>query len=528
MSIKLNNAKALENKGHSAIRERYELPLTCLLFVGIIIISSCIRFRSGEIDFLNSDATWHVLYTIECYDETPISQHLFLPIVSMGGDDNKWISWGACIPGNSGNYYYTSFSPAGFFLPWLFMKLLHLPLAESSLYIFNTFLFAISVIVLILLLRNVYADSKHGKYIVFSGALTYVFAPELLHGMGICYWHQSIMQVTLLIQIYAYYMYAIKGLRSYQYIFYAFTLINPYIEWTGYVANVGFALAELIINRKKSEKIGLAKPFTIGITSIVSFGIFCGHYLLRTETTTFFTALRERFMVRSTITNVMITDVIGGYYKSFLYLWVALLVFIIWTFIKNGSINIKHGILFLVTAFPVIENIVMKQHAFAYTYDRMKAVFVMVLLLCEVLRNILDDTSLKMTRFIAIGIVAFSSFLNLISYKLDEHYIWDVDYRTTNEVIADYVTTNYPDAIYASDTEIRGYMNLLFMRGIYELQSIDSASEKATEKGKSQVVYIRKDGYRLQPILIKDVKTEEIKAVYLQNGKPVELILDDG
>ncbi len=78
-------------------------------------MATVVRCRSGEIDYLDSDATWHTLLTIECYNETPISQHLFLPIVSMGGEDNKWISWGATIPDKEGNYYYTSFSPAGYF-----------------------------------------------------------------------------------------------------------------------------------------------------------------------------------------------------------------------------------------------------------------------------------------------------------------------------------------------------------------------------------------------------------------------------
>lgn len=445
----------------------------------------------------------------------------------MGEDDNKWISWGACIPDIKGNYYYTSFSSAGYFLPWLFMKILHLPILESSLYVFNTFLFAISAIVLILLLWNVYDDCKQRRYIVLGGALAYIFAPELLHGMGICYWHQSIMQVTLLIQIYAYYMYAVKGLKPYRYLFYAFTLINPYIEWTGYVANIGFAIAELVLCWKDSKKRGFAKASIIAIATVVSFGIFCGHYLLRTEAATFFTALRNRFMARNVTTDVLVSDVIGGYYKSFLYLWVALLSLIVWAFIKNGSVNLQHGILFLVAAFPIIENIIMKQHALAYTYDRMKAVTVMVLLLCEALRNITEKTEIKRTISIAIGIVGVSSLLNFFSYRSNEHYIWDIDYRATNEKLANYVTTNYPDAVYASDTAIRGYMNLLFMRGIYEWQSMDAASEKAIERGKSQVVFIRKDGYSLQPILIKDIGTSETKEVLLQDGEPVERILGD-
>ena len=86
------------------------------------------KYKTGNIDYRNSDATWHVLLTIECYNETPILDHLFLPIVSLGENDDKYIPWGSTIPDNKGNYYYTSFSPAGYFFPWLFIKLFRLPI----------------------------------------------------------------------------------------------------------------------------------------------------------------------------------------------------------------------------------------------------------------------------------------------------------------------------------------------------------------------------------------------------------------
>ena len=62
----------------------------------------------------------------------PASEHAFLPIVSLGGDENKYIPWGATIPDEEGNYYYTSFSPAGYFVPWLFIKVFRLEICEKS------------------------------------------------------------------------------------------------------------------------------------------------------------------------------------------------------------------------------------------------------------------------------------------------------------------------------------------------------------------------------------------------------------
>ena len=84
------------------------------------MIISGLGWRDGGIGYHNSDATWHMPLTVTAYDETPISDHLFLPIVTLGEESGKGIPWGATIPDNKGNYYYTSFSPAGYFAAYLF------------------------------------------------------------------------------------------------------------------------------------------------------------------------------------------------------------------------------------------------------------------------------------------------------------------------------------------------------------------------------------------------------------------------
>ena len=115
-------------------------------------------------------------------------------------------------------------------------------------------------------------------------AFIYVTFPEILHGMGITYWHQSIMQVTLILQIYAY-----KRRKDSDYfvcLFYILCLINPYIEWSGYVANVGFAIAEIATN--VSKKAGIKNFIFIGLITLASFNLFCVHYLSTINPSDFF------------------------------------------------------------------------------------------------------------------------------------------------------------------------------------------------------------------------------------------------
>lgn len=93
-----------------------------MVAISFVALISVIKYKTGEINYRNADATWHTLLTIEAYNQTSPIDHLFLPITSLGGESDKGIPWGATIPDNKGNYYYTSFSPAGYFFRGYFLN----------------------------------------------------------------------------------------------------------------------------------------------------------------------------------------------------------------------------------------------------------------------------------------------------------------------------------------------------------------------------------------------------------------------
>lgn len=505
----------------------FALIVVAISFVALI---SVIKYKTGEINYRNADATWHTLLTIEAYNQTSPIDHLFLPITSLGGESDKGIPWGATIPDNKGNYYYTSFSPAGYFLPWVFFRIFNLSVTESSLYIFNSILFGVSAILWVWLIYIIYQDSNNKVVVSIIGLLTYVLSPELLHGMGMVYWHQSVMQVSLLIQIIAYYKMNSSDKNSDKIIFYAMALVNPYIEWTGYIANVGFALAELISYWKNSKKEAFKKVFILGIITIMSFVIFTMHYLMRVEAVTFFDALRKRFMARNVTTSTLLTDVFGSYLSSFLYLWILFLCLIVWNFIKNKKIEMRHGVLCLIMVFPIVENILMKQHALSYTYDRMKFIFILSFLICELASDLLDTYKKRVLIYgVLIGITTTAGIANLISYLNNSTYIWETDYRENNKVLAQYVSENYSDAILCSGTYIRGYMNLLFGKGIYEFATIDDIKSIAQKNDKQYIVSINTSNangvgvtgvFKLAGINVYDVISGENTEIYL-NGNEI-------
>ena len=77
----------------------------------------------------------------------------------------------------------------------------------------------------------------------------------------------------------------------------------------------------------------------------------------------------------------------------------------------------------------------------------------------------------------------------------------------------------YLDVLYASNSPICGYMNMLFGRGIFEEISVDAAMEIAAERGKSEVIYIEQDGYMLKNISMYD--NTNPKATQIWNVDPL-------
>ena len=503
----------------------------------LVISVSVIKYRSDEVNYRNADATWHTLLTIEAYDETPISDHLFLPIVSLGGDDDKFIPWGATIPDENGNYYYTSFSSVGYFAPWLFMKIFRLEICEKSLYIFNSVLFAISAVLWGIFVLWIFDSEKEKIGVSVIGVITYVLTPELMHGMGIVYWHQSLMQVTLLAQIMAFWKIKEAQSKPAAKIFYILAFLNPCIEWTGYVANMGFALAEVLLNYKKDWKKAIVKAILLGLLTICSFGIFTGHYLLRVDVASFFSVLKARFIARNVSVPISLTVLFGSYLNSFLYLWILLFILVIWNVVKKQSVELKHGVLMMVLAFPIIENFIMKQHAFEYTYDRMKACFLLSFLICELIHQLLISyENKKMTPVIVAGLVITTGMCNLNAYIHDEAYIWKTSYQEENRQIAAYINKNYTDSVLGVENlPIRGYMNLLLGRGIYEGTNADALRSEAAKKGRRYAIILEVESpgswnvYDLSGASACDIQTgDHLKIITREDTIETITLLGDG
>lgn len=500
--------------------------LIAILLIVLIYISVA-RYKENS-NYYNSDATWHTLLTLKCYEETSSDVHKYLPIVSLGETDDKGIPWGVTVPDDKGNYYYTSFSPAGYVFPYIFMKFFHLPISEKSLYIFNTMLFIISGILWMYFIKVVFSNSKHVYVLSFMAFITYVSSPEILHSQGMVYWHQSIMQVSLILQLWMYYNMCTKKTRWATIFFYMLCVLNPYIEWTGYVANVGFALVEFFRNCNNRKK-GFVKLCSIALLTMLSFLIFIGHYLLVIDMNAFFNALLARFTARNVSVSIGWLSMVNGYLKSFKYCWILVIVVVAWDIIKNKRILINNKFLLILLAFPLIENVIMKQHAYEYSFDRMKMIYVLSFLICMCANNLLNSSKSDIIKKSLIVLTVMIGILNFNSYLNDNTYIWDADYRNSNKRIAAYINEHYDDAIISIENGgVRGYLNMLFERGIYEWVSLSQAIGIAEEKSKPYAITIKVqenswDMSEVERVIVYNLSNDDMLTISF-DGKRMEIV----
>lgn len=476
---------------------------------------------------MNSDATWHTLYTVQAYSETPIREHLFLPIVSLGDASDKHISWGATIPDKNGNYYYTSFSPAGYFLPWLFMRAFRLPVDERSLYLFNTVLYAASSALWVVILYMLYEREKWRDAVCLVGLVSYLCVPEVLHGMGVVYWHQSVMQVTFLMQLSCYLMARKTEKRPWRAGFYLLAFLNPYIEWTGFVANVGFAISDVILCWKTRWRVDFLRVLALGGVSIASLGCFLLHYMLRVDARALLQTMMSRFMARNVTSEVSATNLATGYLTSFLYLWLLAAVLLVWTLWHNRRVELRerHGVMFLLLAFPLLENLLMKQHALSYTYDRMKGAYALSLIVCELAFQLLSSYGKRQVAAALLAVSLACGWLNLNSYCGNEHYIWNAEYRSDNELLAGYINENYADSVLSLPYSVRGYINMLFGRGIYEGCDLEAAKGEAAKRQARYAVNLEIETsqgwnmYDLKGASVYDMETGALHHIVVANGE---------
>ena len=88
--------------------------------------------------------------------------------------------------------------------------------------------------------------------------------------------------------------------------------------------------------------------------------------------------------------------------------------------------------------------------------------------------------------------MAVLSVVGIRSYLNNTTYLWPAGYRTNNEILAEYCRENcHEDSLYGlKNAAVRGYVNMLFDRGMYENISEGVLLELAEERGARYAVLV--------------------------------------
>lgn len=491
-------------------KRSFYLILLCVLYIGTFLINIP---DQDTMNVRNSDAVWHTLLITECMEEVPVSVHKMLPIVTLGDEADKHIPWGACVPDQYGNYYYTSFMPLSFIVPYLFFELPGIKATPFSLSLLSAILGLISCVLLYQLLVLMYGKRLNRGILLAAVLALYMFAPEMLHSNTEVYWGQNLYQPILILQLIVLCHYLEqkgKARRKYLAWLALLSFVGGCIEWTAYVMNMGLAFCMIIKNSRnrkkalKGEKWGKFDFIWIGVVSVAAGSTVIAHFLSVLGVEEFKRIMLKQFMLRniSNRAGVLAWNAWQEYFDSFGIAISAVVVVGVAVLSSKETrgkikkaIKSNQAIVVFAAGIACLENVLMAQHALEYTYDRIKLGILLTLLFLFLLVLIWENKT-EIFQKMLILFFATAALINLISFRFVENgYRWIVDgnYRD-NETLAEALGEKYTkeNSLYGQIpvTAVRGYTTLLFQRNIYDLKQLDDLEELAEEGNKRYVVYL--------------------------------------
>lgn len=489
------------------------------------IVSCVIRYPDFETTLWSaSDTNYQCLMNAKAMLEADEGTLSFLPLITFSEDTDYGLEYSSgAFDQKTGKYfYYVSFPAFPFAALTLFLRVTGLAVNETSLYLFCSILFCISLLVTVRFFLTIFdsetADDiarcmaagrndsilhKLGLYsgldkccIAFMTGITYLCSVEIMHSQGLTYWGQNWYMIffpvlcTLFLKIERTEKPAGKDYG----VFLIFGLLLLQTEWSGYFALFAFWIVSLFRLVKRREKkyfclvVGMAAEtvvsalaFVLVNAGLVGFSEFMSVILQRAEGRSR-TAEYAVFAVEETLLYSFggMLILLGGYL-----IWLAVY--------RIGNrrrifMGKKYLSLLLILVIPVLENHLFTNHALRYSMDRMKWYFVLNFILLYVILELID---LKYARLIIGYTTTIVMGLCLCAYLLIENdYRWNDERLKASRELEQYIEANYNDNVLGQlgNESVWGYSKLLFGHGILKEASIDRLIDRAAEFHKRYAV----------------------------------------
>jgi len=373
----------------------------------------------------------HIMVSELAMEQTSWRVHHFLPIFTLGAQYNKGIDDhpGAESADKLGNYYYVSTPPLAFDLPYLFAKLTGGAPTMFRLRAYNLFLQYTSAAALAWLVFLCGKHSGKDRNLSFLAALTaaliYITAPECLHSHTIALWAQQVICLLLVLQIIVFLFrpsWWLLGLMAF---------VGCLSDWTPYVANFGMAAIALYSFAKTRDrrnlKIALALVAGVALAGLVMVLWFHTEY----SVASYLADLKGRHAARSEGGFALDRFFLPRYLDSFGFFTVIGLAAVVlrpW----KGSLAVGREdqpilpgakpfwIAIGVFAIALLENEIMKVHALKYSYDRLKGVELLAIVVAWAAMRSMRSAQVLFASSVAVGLVSVGLFY--IAYETPRGY----------------------------------------------------------------------------------------------------------
>lgn len=435
-------------------------------FIGfiIVIIMFAITFWIKYNDVNNGrgveniQATYHALLTVNSLSSLPVKESMLLPTVNFNSYMDKNIPWAAAVKTIDGNYVYTSFPFLGFALPYVLLRIVGADLNIPNLFFVNSLFLLLTVgfffSAIYLHLVKIGVASSSSVLASIAGSSVMLFATESLISSGLIYWPQSLSQMFLAIIIF---IFTIRGSNNSKLSdFFLFVLLTAFsmTEWTGYVFGACLFLYSAITRYEGWKRICGLCFFSSTFAALV----YILQVILVVDVHAFLNTSLERYGVRNA-SKADFSLLLKGYWISF-GLFLAFL-FPAFLYLRNK----EHRFIIILCFLPIIENIILASHATSFTFDRWKLAFPLGIAIAIAI------SKYKRIKSIALIIVISASVFGMHEYrhKVNLYNDWAIANVKNMKLLedvqkeADLRCSN----IY-SDTRVRGYIVMLFKRGVYE------------------------------------------------------------
>jgi hypothetical protein len=493
----------------------------------------------------NLEATYHVVWTLKALSNSSVSEHFLLPTVTLEPRPGNDISWGATVPTPKGSYIYTSFPPLGFLVPFFALRAVDLPLEVFTLAVFNSLVGLVAALGIGGLIRSVAlhvknnggltSDPSHvtGWLIFIASSTCYLFLRESLQSHGAVYWPHSLSQVVFIFASWLAFRSVLNRAARWESIaLVTLCALYPLLEWTGFIFNFGLVaglalyrlyceLSEFVFGSLRTTAGWMflwhrvrGLPVVITVVTLVVGVAMLLHLFFAIGVNDSLHALANRAISRSGASDPL--RLLGVLPLKYLSSFAGLLVIGIFA----GVIQFRQRVwryhpayIFIlgISTFPMVENLVMLQHAYWFSFDRLKLAVPLMLLVFTFV-----STLEVRRRFLALALSSiFIVSTNIATFRLESvtYDPWVNAMDSNARIVAELEAHPLAScALFASTGKVRGYLNLLLERDIYEYQREKDINRRTEESRACASVTINHEHVfvdlpRITSILIRSMET---------------------